>query len=316
MKGTSRRSAFTLVELLVVIAIIGVLIAMLLPAVQAAREAARRIHCGNNLKQIGLALQGYHEAIRSFPPGVVMDGPCCGTKTRIGWAISILPYLEMKPVFDKYNPEYYNQDPQNQDLRETFVSVYVCPAESDGGALGVPDTGPVSGLPFRRGSYRGNVGRSEVGAGGACLYMAQAGTSFCPETWRGVLHFVGKDTPFNEPESIDDVTDGTSKTLMVGEHAPTTHPGRATYWANTYGYSVATTFADGRSLLADYDACMAALNGAPSVFCKNGWKSWHANGFMTVFADGATHFLSDSLDTSILVAMATVDNGEPVESPE
>ncbi|MHC4176300.1 MAG: type II secretion system protein, partial [Planctomycetota bacterium] len=92
----SRRttSGFTLIELLVVIAIIGVLIALLLPAIQQAREAARINVCGNNLRQLGMAVHNYHEAKGSFPPGGITEGPCCDTKGGICWSICILPYME------------------------------------------------------------------------------------------------------------------------------------------------------------------------------------------------------------------------------
>lgn len=95
--------AFSLVELLVVIAIIGILVALLLPAVQAAREAARRTHCINNLHQIGLAMHNYESSHGSLPPGGVMEGPCCHTKSRTNWAIEILPFLEEQGLYNKYD---------------------------------------------------------------------------------------------------------------------------------------------------------------------------------------------------------------------
>src|SRR3989304_5587049 len=104
-----RRLAFTLVELLVVIAIIGVLVALLLPAVQAAREAARRMQCGNNLKQIGLAMHNYADANKKFAPGNITDGDCCGTLSHITWPISILPYVEQSALSERYNYSLRNE---------------------------------------------------------------------------------------------------------------------------------------------------------------------------------------------------------------
>ena len=123
-----RRNAFTLIELLVVITIIGMLVALLLPAVQAARESARCLQCANNLKQIGLALHGYHAALGSFPPGNINLGaglcpgsaePTTSYSTRSGnWMIAILPYLEQNALYNQYDNHYTNESPQNRAVRE------------------------------------------------------------------------------------------------------------------------------------------------------------------------------------------------------
>ena len=109
--------AFTLVELLVVIAIIGILVALLLPAIQTAREAARRTQCSNNLKQMGLAAHNYHDTFNCFPPGAITDGPCCGAKSRINWAIALLPYMEQSTLYDDYDHDANNEDPSNDPVR-------------------------------------------------------------------------------------------------------------------------------------------------------------------------------------------------------
>src|SRR5437899_6136076 len=104
------RPGFTLIELLVVIAIIGVLVGLLLPAVQKVRETANRMTCQNNLKQIGLAVHNYHDANRTFPPGGVTNGPCCGTKSGATWAIYLLPYLEQENLYKLYDFTKANED--------------------------------------------------------------------------------------------------------------------------------------------------------------------------------------------------------------
>src|SRR5437773_558439 len=115
------RRAFTLVELLVVIAIIGVLVALLLPAVQSARESARRMSCMNNLKQIGLALHNHHDAFGTFPPGGVTNGTCCGTQSGATWTIYILPFIEQQMLYDKYDFTQTNESSANAFVRTQFV---------------------------------------------------------------------------------------------------------------------------------------------------------------------------------------------------
>jgi prepilin-type N-terminal cleavage/methylation domain-containing protein/prepilin-type processing-associated H-X9-DG protein len=133
VRGTAARvgrpsGGFTLIELLVVIAIIGVLIVLLLPAVQAAREAARRVRCLSNLRQVGLALHGYHDAIRTFPPGGwEWRPPRNTTKRQIAWSALILPHLEQRPLYDGLNLHTPFDSPANTTGAATVLSVYLCP---------------------------------------------------------------------------------------------------------------------------------------------------------------------------------------------
>jgi prepilin-type N-terminal cleavage/methylation domain-containing protein len=119
-----QRLAFTLIELLVVISIIGVLIALLLPAVQAAREAARRTQCVNNLKQLGVALHTYESTARSFPPGYISNFDTSGTDTGPGWgwAAMLLPQIEQKPLFDTINFNLPLEDVSNSTSRSTRLT--------------------------------------------------------------------------------------------------------------------------------------------------------------------------------------------------
>ena len=166
---------FTLVELLVVMAIIGLLVALLLPAVQAARESARCLKCANNLKQIALAVHGYHDALRSFPPGNINLGAglCPGaaepttsySSQSANWMIRILPYFEQGALYDQYDTHYANNSPQNQPVCRTTVAAYLCPTDAAPGVLAVPATGPASanGALYAPGSYRAVTGCSRDG---------------------------------------------------------------------------------------------------------------------------------------------------------
>lgn len=142
MPAAGTRRAFTLVELLVVIAIIGVLVALLLPAIQAAREAARRMQCANNLKQIGLAMQNHLDARKTFPAGNVMKGNKNNVSASFtGWPIEILPYAEDRNLRDMYNPKLDVMLPEFKEFRETQVPLYTCPSDFDSDLVN-PMSGP------------------------------------------------------------------------------------------------------------------------------------------------------------------------------
>ena len=300
-----KRGAFTLVELLVVIAIIGILVSLLLPAVQSAREAARRTQCINNLKQIGLALHNYHSALQAFPAGNITEGPCCSTRSKISWGISILPYLEQGPLFDRYDMTAHNEDPSNAFIRSQLLQEYVCPSDIDIEIPERPESGPGSGLLYRRGSYRGCSGRS-LGAPGWWDTHQAIEEAQLPIEWRGILHTVG--TGDLRHERMKNITDGTSKTLMVGEMSSLTHPRRRTFWAYSYAsYSLSTVVPESRAFLVDYDRCTHL--GEPNV-CKRGWGSFHTAGLNFLFCDGAVRLVRPQDNMLIMAAMATIEGEE------
>src|SRR5262245_12662745 len=208
----ARASGFTLVELLVVIAIIGILIALLLPAVQAAREAGRRTSCGNNLRQIGIAIHHYHEQHNCFPPGAMNFGVCCSTESYTSWTISILPFMEQEPLARTYVQSATNESPENALVRETYLKIYACPSEPGVKVLEEPESGPANdlGILYRPGSYRGVGGRSNGVSGWWDNYPQYKNLPF---QWRGVFHVVDGRI---EQETFANITDGTSNTFMVG----------------------------------------------------------------------------------------------------
>lgn len=314
-------AGFTLVELLVVIAIIGVLVALLLPAVQSAREAARRMSCSNNLKQIGLALHNYHDVIRVFPPGNITEGPCCSTLSHIIWTISILPYLEGTNLANRYDYNQPNEHPNNAFVRTERVPVYECPADMHRGKQYNPASGPGSGLFYRTGSYRGMGG---VGwqSPGEPLYRRQWDSSDilrpdCPRERKGVLHWVGRVNGIGNEytsERIATITDGTSNTLMVGEYTTKTVERRTTFWAYAYtSFALSNMTPDSLTLIADYARCATRGDDNP---CKRAWGSFHPSGVIQwVKCDGSVFSFSPNVDLNVYWAMSTIGAGESVNMP-
>ena len=204
-----RHRAFTLIELLVVIFIIGLLVALLLPAVQAAREAARRAQCSNNLKQIGLALHGYHDVWQTLPPAYLAQ-PLTNLELMSGWAwgMFILPYSEQKPLYNAANfdlgfgeivvnrPDFPGGLYANNTVRQVSISMFLCPSAGGDGPIDLGYDSAAVGVP--PGQYIASEGWMD--------------SSQSPIQGTGVLY------P-NSRVAIGDINDGTSVTLMVGERS-------------------------------------------------------------------------------------------------
>jgi prepilin-type N-terminal cleavage/methylation domain-containing protein len=324
----SHRRGFTLVELLVVIAIIGVLVALLLPAVQAAREAARRMSCGNNLKQIRLAIHNYHDTFQVFPPGNITDGDCCSIPSRTVWTISILPYIEGLNLQNRYDFNKTNEDPANAFVRTQRLAVYECPSDVLKGQLLKPASGPGSGLDYRTGSYRGMGGVAWKLANDTPLWRRQWDSSdilnsACPRERKGVLHWIGKvNGASNEYtcERMATITDGTSNTLMVGEYTtkPTSQPRRTTFWGYTYtSFALSCMTPESRTLFPDYNLCAApGLDDNP---CKRAWGAFHsANSLQWVRCDGSITSFNPSVDVSVngvYWSLSTIGGGDTAQLP-
>jgi prepilin-type N-terminal cleavage/methylation domain-containing protein/prepilin-type processing-associated H-X9-DG protein len=341
---------FTLVELLVVIAIIGILVALLLPAVQAAREASRRSQCQNNLRQLSLGILNYESTYKSLPPGGITEGPCCDTRSGAGWSILILPYVEEQALFDKYDFDEPNESLididgdglTNKLVREANVAIHDCPTDEETDQIDRPDSGPGAGMFYNRGSYRGNAGLCTQQSGAFWDSSSQQNKTFAHE--RGPLPGIGKmlvkpwgpnpnraERPdatwsLTSPVKLKDITDGTSGTVLLGEKAHFAYPipgepgsdirarRRRTFWAYTYtSYQRSLTFLQTRSIISDYGRCEQIGGPFSDDPCKRSWGSLHPGGFNVAMCDGSIQFLSESIDIFLFGAMSTIAAGEVVQ---
>ncbi|HID77859.1 MAG TPA: DUF1559 domain-containing protein, partial [Planctomycetaceae bacterium] len=266
-------SAFTLIELLVAIAVIAILIGLLLPAVQSAREAARRSSCTNNLRQIGIALHQYHELYAQLPAGWMAIHPITGRpyflgKPGWGWAARILPYLEKGDVqMQRIDYELPIDDPANSAARVTPLKIYRCPS----------DLGPAAFLlrPGRmpRPNYDPHFSATEVATAN---YLGVFGTI---PMWRVCGHggnCIGNGTMvFHHGFRFADITDGLSQTFVVGERSSKLFPST---WV---GVLAGADHAPGRIVAV----ATRPPNSEPRAFCN--FSSYHPAGTNFLAADGS-----------------------------
>jgi prepilin-type N-terminal cleavage/methylation domain-containing protein/prepilin-type processing-associated H-X9-DG protein len=325
------RKAFTLIELLVVIAIIAVLVGLLLPAVQKVREAAARMSCTNNLKQIGLALHNYHDANSRLPPGYREDfntdpnsTPDMDKGPGWGWAAYLLPYLEQGNLYNQVNFGQGVTVGNNAAASQISLKILQCPSD------GLQDPFPVYDSTFTtpiatvaHANYVGCDGWIECfnGCGGI---PGSNGNDGLPGTSgaAGVGVFYR-----NSHVKITDITDGTSNTVMVGErssnHAPATWTaavpgGRCPAWmANQpptpYVPPPGPPYdnADfGEAFIFGHCNATHLPNAVFPIFDPDTFYSLHTGGVNFLFADGSVHFLSNGINPVTYQALATIAGGE------
>ena len=332
----SRRRGFTLIELLVVIAIIAVLIALLLPAVQAAREAARRIQCTNNLKQLGLAMQTYHDALGTFPPGARYTS--WGT-----WYHYSLGFLEQGAVYNAFNfmgstntsPSLGYSGPENATAVQVRIGAFQCPS----------DAGEAQLAGVTSANYAANYGNTGTG-----LFQINGSSGYCCPTYNGVV-FAGAPfswipigaapvQPFGRTYSLASITDGSSNTMLLAEVVQGIDNGNLfdlrgfVQYGSSSGYA---TYLGPNSKQPDMlnAATYCAYpfqNNPPCKFRNTGpgaypgdttpaingdtyaSRSRHPGGINTVFCDGSVHFVKDTINISVWRALSTTQGGEVISA--
>jgi prepilin-type N-terminal cleavage/methylation domain-containing protein/prepilin-type processing-associated H-X9-DG protein len=309
MAKGNRRRAFTLVEVLVVIAIIGILISLLLPAVQAAREAARRTQCQNNLRQIALAMHNYADVYKGLPAHGSSGVP------HRGWGASILPYLEQENLEERYDWGKSWYDPANQAAVGVPLPVYQCPSAPGPRTVKHPLQ---SWSPSASGPYPLD---GEAAAGD---YMAPRGV-LDPVIFPVERRKEGA-LDHDDARSFAGIRDGTSNTLMVTELA-----GRPEYWINgrkqptvpnyywggwNWWYWVGPWASYNSIWVKSYKADCQEKWGPRVVNCNNsdGIYSFHPGGANAALVDGSVRILTEQTDLSIVYGIITRDNGEVIGS--
>jgi prepilin-type N-terminal cleavage/methylation domain-containing protein/prepilin-type processing-associated H-X9-DG protein len=303
------RPAFTLIELLVVIAIIAILIGLLLPAVQKVRDAAARIQCANNLKQIGLAYHNYHDANKKFPPSMITD-----PNKTVGWGYFILPYIEQDNLYRQYFPGapffYANAAAgiNNQAVSNTPVPIFRCPSAPDRG----PYTYTFDFPPFPKLAWQAWPADYTPIASLDPVLINFLNLNYSSTQAQGVLRQdVGT--------AIPTISDGSSNTILLAEIA-----GRNELYQAGRDTGTTLTSFFGQGGWADATSSGSTLFGSSpdgtvtpgmcGINCSNayGLYSFHTGGANIVLCDGSVRFLSASTNLSTLAFLVTRAGGEVI----
>jgi prepilin-type N-terminal cleavage/methylation domain-containing protein/prepilin-type processing-associated H-X9-DG protein len=342
MRRTQVRRAFTLIELLVVIAIIALLIALLLPAVQSAREAARRMQCTSNMKQIGLAMFNYESTIGALPPSMCAAG-YGNTVTWInGWSAlaRALPYIEQGNLFNAANFTLWKEDPQNSTAISQNVSIFICPSEikpevstHDYGLSGVNSYGVCQGDWFVWGGFNGPQNRTAFGMnrsrrfaeftdGTSQTLMAAEVKTYQPAsncrttTLPSVTNPYNIPSPYANPYTVaPEYDNGTCVTQNQFEFHTEWSDGNAHAGGFTTAWSPNKQIM-GRLMYIGMDLDLNGMNeelGGPTFAAINS-RSYHPGGVNVLLVDGSVRFVKSSIDGMVWRGLGTVAGGEVISS--
>lgn len=305
-----KQKGFTLIELLIVMAIIGILVALLMPSLSAVRESSRRTQCKNNLKQLGLAMQAYHEAHRRLPYSVSHNSS--GTypdykdgQTGKSWVIDLLPHLEQNALHQEFQAGLVGNygsgaglmNPAVGDAMKTPISVLQCP--SDGYEKIRTDQWQWTDIEVFVTNYKGVIGDNRMGGESSVHQGSDPDCHLTPDCnglfWR--FDYLAQTT-------FDHIRDGLSNTFMLGETRPKYFPCSAAYFSN-----------------GSYASCNVPINYEPEPLVHVEWWSWwgfsseHSQGAHFVMADGSVHFVSETIDYTLYRHLSTRSGDEDAQLP-
>jgi type II secretory pathway pseudopilin PulG len=302
---------------LVVIAIIGILVALLLPAVQSAREAARRMQCSNQLKQIGLAMQNYHTAHSELPFGAsgIQSSTPGGT-----WAAFILPQLEQQNLYDLFDFKLTMTHANNAQAIKTIVPVYLCPTDPAARQpISTTHHAAVKLNEVARISYFGSMGPTHMDSCADCVDPTPSATNYCcrmgwsfgslPNSGLGITAGTFAGMIARHPVSIrfDEVRDGLSNTFLVGETLAMQCGFNGAYANN---FSVSST-----SIALNIKESDNGINTTPALTKACGFKSLHPGGAHFVLGDNSVHFISEAIDYRLYNELGSRAGGEVAAVP-
>lgn len=319
------RTGFTLVELLVVIAIIGILVALLLPAVQSAREAARRAQCLNNLRQLGLSLANYESSLHSFPPGVINQGRALFGEPRTTWLVHLFPFMELGTYYDKFDFKestgpggaVWTNEANAVGLAAAtslVVDQLLCPSDGMGGKV---HRHPFVPGIYARANYAGFFGNIDAG------HMS-----------RGTLPHLAAVFGMNDPVELRQITDGTSKSMAFGElltgAGTDDYDYRGVLWYDHSGCSQVYTQTGPNSSIPDVlwpawcpprvnfpelnlPCTMGASSGEDNMAAS---RSRHPGGVQVAHCDGSARLVSDGVELAVWQALGSIEGSETISGTE